>query len=137
MRASKKSRVVACVAGVVGVAALTTGGVALAAVGGVNAPYAQASALINADGSIARSKGVAAVTLPPASGRFCVRLSDPRLDVNELTPVATLTTSGYPGLIYIEPGLNPQCGNRSDTILVVTTNTQNAGGYKPFFLTVP
>ena len=75
--------------------------------------------------------------MPPAAGRFCVRLENPQLDVTQLAPVATLPTGGYPGLIYVEPGLNSQCGNRRDAILVVTTNTQNAGEYEPFFLTVP
>lgn len=133
----KKSRVAACVAGVIGLAGLASGGVALAAAGGVDAPYAQASALINANGSIARSKGISGVTLAPATGRFCVRLENPQLDVTRLTPVATLTTGGYPGQVYVEPGLNPQCGNRRDTILVVTTDSRDAGVYKPFYLMVP
>ncbi|MCX4825706.1 hypothetical protein OG883_38875 [Streptomyces sp. NBC_01142] len=134
---SKKARVAAWIGGAVGIAATALGGVAWAVAGSVTAPYAQASALVNADGSLDRSKGIKAVTRAPAAGRFCVQLEDSRLNVAELTPVATLTTGGYPGQIYIEPGLNPQCGNRPDTILVVTTNWQNGGDYKPFFLLVP
>ncbi|MFG2408297.1 hypothetical protein ACGFR8_28935 [Streptomyces brevispora] len=103
----------------------------------MTAPYAQASALVNADGSLARSKGIKSVTRAPAAGRFCVQLEDSRLDVNELTPVATLSTGGYPGQVYIDPANNGQCGSQKDTILVVTTNWEKAGDYKPFFLLVP
>ncbi|MFD3658445.1 hypothetical protein ACFWBH_01180 [Streptomyces sp. NPDC059999] len=134
---TKKARVIAWTSGAAVIAATALGGVAMAAIGGANAPFAQASAVINADGSVSRSKGVADVWLGPTSGRFCVRLSDTRLNVNELTPVATLDTGGWPGRIYIENRTSSQCNNRADTILVVTTNQNEGGDYKPFSLLVP
>ncbi|MFI6730766.1 hypothetical protein NRF20_00355 [Streptomyces sp. R-74717] len=138
MLRNKNVRRAAWVGAALGVVAVATGGVALAVTAGrVTAPYAQASALVNADGSVDRAKGIKSVTRAPAAGRFCVQLEDSRLDVSELTPVATLTTGGYPGQIYVEPGVNPQCGNQKDTILVVTTNWEKGGDYKPFYLLVP
>jgi len=101
------------------------------------APYAQACALINANGSIDRAKGIKSVTLGKDAGRFCVELEDSRLDVTELVPVATLTTGGYPGFIYIEPGISTVCSNQKNTLLVITTDQDRSGVWKPFFLLVP
>ena len=80
------------------------------------APYAQASGLINADGSIDRAKGIKPVKLGSPAGRFCIKLEDDRLDVSELTPVTTLTMEGYSGLIHIEKGPSSACGNQKNTI---------------------
>ncbi|MEU0526216.1 hypothetical protein [Streptomyces niveus] len=134
---SKRTRAIVWTSAALGVAATAVGGVALAAAGGVTAPYAQASGVINADGSIVRSKGISSVSLGAAAGRFCVKFSDPRLNVNEITPVATLTTGGYPGFIYVHPGATSECGNATDNLLIVTANDQQSGAYKQFSLLVP
>jgi hypothetical protein len=103
------------------------------------APYAQACGVINADGSIDRAKGIKSVTLGKNVGRFCIELEDSRLDVTEITPVATLTLGGYPGFIYIEKGLSTEgeCGNKKNTITVITANEKGGGEYKQFFILVP
>ncbi|MEU0099967.1 hypothetical protein [Streptomyces sp. NPDC006267] len=124
-----------------GLVAAATGGAALAAPTAAparaTAPYAQASALVNADGSVDRAKGVKAVTLGSA-GRFCVQLEDSRLNLTELTPVATPTWDAYPaGEIFVHSRTAAECGNAADTLLVVTTNRDGGGVHKPFFLLVP
>ncbi|MER6175506.1 hypothetical protein [Streptosporangium sp. NPDC001681] len=138
---NKKMRAVTLAGAALCVAATTALGsaavAAIAAPSRVNAPYAQASALIAADGSIIRGKGIKSVTKAPALGRFCVQFEDSRLDVTEITPVATLSTGGYPGSIYIDPGVNSQCNNQKDTLLIVTTDENRAGQYREFFLLVP
>lgn len=83
------------------------------------APYAQAAAVVNADGSINRSKGIAGVT-KPAVGRYCVELADKELDVTRLVPVATLQYTAFEYGIRISMWPDPQCGTRTDTFLVIT-----------------
>ncbi|MGW7576928.1 hypothetical protein [Streptomyces sp. NPDC054765] len=103
----------------------------------MTAPYAQASGLINADGTVDRDKGIKSVTRGSTAGRFCVQLDNPRLNVSELTPVATMARGGYPGQIYIDSNPASECGNKTDTILIITTNWEKGGDYKPFYLLVP
>ncbi|MEV4558265.1 hypothetical protein AB0K51_14915 [Kitasatospora sp. NPDC049285] len=85
----------------------------------VTAPYAQAAAVVNSDGSINRSKGIAGVT-KPAVGRYCVELEDKALDVTRLVPVATLQYTSFEYGIRISMWPDPVCGTRSDTFLVIT-----------------
>ncbi|MFE7598112.1 hypothetical protein [Streptomyces sp. NPDC057494] len=133
---SNRSRIIALASAGLCVAA-TVGGVAVAAApGGANAGHTQAAAIINADTSIVRSKGISSVTSPYA-GRFCVRLDPVGLNVNEIIPIATLTTGAYPGQIYVHPGATSECGNRADTLLVVTTNSRDEAENKPFSLIIP
>ncbi|MFB6809972.1 hypothetical protein [Streptomyces sp. NPDC056387] len=133
---SKQARVIALASAGLCLAA-TAGGVAVAAApGGANAGHTQAAAIINADTSIVRSKGISSVTSPYA-GRFCVRLDPVGLNVNEIIPIATLTTGGYPGQIYVHPGATSECGNRADTLLVVTTNSKDEPENKQFSLIIP
>ncbi|MGW3167891.1 hypothetical protein ACWC9Q_34875 [Streptomyces sp. NPDC001142] len=132
---SKRSRVIALATA--GLCLAAAGGVAVAAApGGANAGHTQAAAIINADTSIVRSKGITSVTSPYA-GRFCVRLDPVGLNVNEIIPIATLTTGGYPGQIYVHPGATSECGNRADTLLVVTTNSRDEPENKQFSLIIP
>ncbi|MFF7050136.1 hypothetical protein ACFY94_17425 [Streptomyces griseorubiginosus] len=137
---SKKIRATIWTAALAAAAGGVFAGFAVAAPGAttqVTAPYAQASGLINADGTLDRAKGIKSVTRGSIAGRFCVQLTDSRLDVSELTPVATLAMGGYPGQIYVDSAPAAQCGNQKDTILVVTTNWDKGGDYKPFYLLVP
>lgn len=83
------------------------------------APYAQASAVINSDGSINRAKGIANVT-KLTTGRYCVELEDKDLDLTKLTPVATLQYTSFEYGIRISFWPHPECGGRKDTIHVIT-----------------
>jgi hypothetical protein len=120
-------------------AAGTAGGVALADNSSVRAlaPYAQASAQINADGTRAQSKGIKSST-KVATGIYCVTFDDAtRIDVSRSTPVATLITSGGPQYaINLRTTPSPECGNAADTVTVYT-GERNLQVDAPFMLLVP
>ncbi|GAA1239940.1 hypothetical protein GCM10009665_33500 [Kitasatospora nipponensis] len=123
MVASKRIRMVGWAGAVL---SLLVGGVCTDAAGAatgtgtkVTAPYAQAAAVVNSDGSINRSKGIAGVT-KPAVGRYCVELEDKSLDVTRLVPVATLQYTAFEYNIRISMWPDPVCGTRTDTFLVIT-----------------
>ncbi|MFD9357242.1 hypothetical protein [Streptomyces sp. NPDC060031] len=84
-----------------------------------NAPYAQAAAVLNADGSVNRSKGIERVT-KPAEGQYCIELEDKSLDINKLVANATLQKYSFDYDVQISNWPHPTCGTRSDTYLVVT-----------------
>ncbi|MET9596186.1 hypothetical protein ACFVZ8_17505 [Streptomyces sp. NPDC059558] len=100
----------------------TWAGTAVAAPPGsakVTAPYAQAAAVVNANGSVNRSKGIEAVT-KPAAGHYCVELEDKDLDIRKLVPNATLQYISFEYDIRISMWPHPSCGTRTDTFLVIT-----------------
>lgn len=101
------------------------------------APYAMASAQINADGTRAQSKGIKSST-KVATGIYCVTFDDAtRIDVSRSTPVATLITSGGPEYaINLRTSPSPECGNAADT-LSVYTGERNLQADAPFMLLVP
>ncbi|MFI6512381.1 hypothetical protein ACIBCT_32655 [Streptosporangium sp. NPDC050855] len=82
-------------------------------------PYAQAAAVINADGSINRAKGVRAVT-KPAVGQYCVELEDKDLDITKLVPSATLQYTSFEYGIRVSMWPHPACGTQKDTFHVIT-----------------
>lgn len=97
---------------------------------GVHAPYAQAAAVVNADGTVVRSQGVAEVT-KPGVGTYCVRL-DGEKDVNTLVPTATLSGRAEWGAqVYVETTPVANCGNASDVVGVLT-GTANGSSDQPF-----
>ncbi|MCX5014949.1 hypothetical protein OG765_28810 [Streptomyces sp. NBC_00555] len=100
----------------------TWAGTAVAAPPGsakVTAPYAQAAAVVNANGSVNRSKGIEAVT-KPAAGHYCVELEDKDLDIRKLVPTATLQYISFEYDVRISMWPHPSCGTRTDTFLVIT-----------------
>ncbi len=123
MRMSKKTRAVVWTSVALGLlAGGTWAGTAVAAPPGsakVTAPYAQAAAVVNANGSVNRSKGIEAVT-KPAAGHYCVELEDKDLDIRKLVPNATLQYISFEYDIRISMWPHPSCGTRTDTFLVIT-----------------
>ncbi|MEV7966905.1 hypothetical protein AB0O34_13110 [Sphaerisporangium sp. NPDC088356] len=120
---NKKVRVsvlVGAAAGLVAGVAWTGGAeAAISAVTKATAPYAQAAAVVNSDGSINRAKGIKAVT-KPAVGQYCVELEDKDLDVTKLVPSATLQYTSFEYGIRVSMWPDPVCGTRRDTFLVIT-----------------
>ncbi|MFG2484888.1 MULTISPECIES: hypothetical protein [Streptomyces] len=120
---SKKTRAVVWTSVALGLlAGGTWAGTAVAAPPGsakVTAPYAQAAAVVNANGSVNRSKGIEAVT-KPAAGHYCVELEDKDLDIRKLVPNATLQYISFEYDIRISMWPHPSCGTRTDTFLVIT-----------------
>ncbi|MEU7856060.1 hypothetical protein [Nonomuraea sp. NPDC049141] len=101
----------------------------------VTAPYAQAAAVVNADGSINRAKGIAAVT-KPATGRYCVELANKELDVTRLVPSATLQYTSFEYGIRVSMWPDPACGTRTDTFLVIT-GKPNVWEDRAFSIVIP
>ncbi|MEU9204280.1 hypothetical protein [Streptomyces sp. NPDC048332] len=120
-------------------AAGAVAGVAIAddAAVAAKAPYAMASAQINADGSRAQSKGIKSSTRA-GTGIYCVTFDDAtRIDVSRSTPVATLITTGGPEYaINLRTTPSPECGDAADT-LTVYTGERNLMADAPFMLLVP
>lgn len=138
MSMSKRTRVVV---GTSAALSLLAGGawagVAVAAAPGakVTAPYAQAAAVINSDGSVNRSKGIAAVT-KPSTGNYCVELEDKDLDITKLVPSATLQRKTFDYDVQISMWPDPTCGSRTDTFLVLT-GRPGAFGDAAFSIVIP
>jgi hypothetical protein len=124
-----------------GLTLLTIGGatgVALAASIRAQAPHTQASAYVNIDGTIARQRNIAEVT-HPSMGIYCVRVSDPQIDIARTIPsVSLLWEKGQINAAQIFVTANPaqECGNRADTITVRGHDGQFPKNV-PFTLAIP
>ncbi|MER5326926.1 hypothetical protein [Streptosporangium roseum] len=125
----------AAVSLVVGVAWTGVAGAAIQAVTKATAPYAQAAAVVNSDGSINRAKGIVAVT-KPAVGKYCVELEDKELDITRLVPSATLQYTSFEYGIRVSMWPDPVCGTRKDTFLVIT-GMPNKWEDRAFSIVVP
>ena len=101
----------------------------------MTAPYAQAAVVVNANGSVNRSKGIEAVT-KPAVGHYCVELEDKDLDIRKLVPSATLQYVSFDYGVRVSMWPHPSCGTRSDTFLVIT-GTPGVLADASFSLVVP
>ncbi|MET9674644.1 hypothetical protein ABZY68_16330 [Streptomyces sp. NPDC006482] len=122
-------------------AAGAAGGVALADDAAVKAkaPYAQASAQVNRDGTRVQSKGIKSIA-HPQDGAYCVTFDDAtRIDVSRSTPVATLASDGGTswGTIMVRTTPSGECGNAADTVTVITGIGAESYRDEPFFLLVP
>ncbi|MCX5377577.1 hypothetical protein [Streptomyces sp. NBC_00091] len=125
-------------------AAGVAGGVAIADDAAIKAlaPYAQASAKVNADGTREQSQGIKSLTRPAnTNGVYCVTFDDvKKIKVSRSTPTATLSSvpgsnpSGYNVLLSTAP--TSPCGNAADTLTVYIYSAQGTVNY-PFFLVVP
>lgn len=91
MRAKKMRAAGLTVAGLCVTGLAVVGGMAIAATSGSQAPYAQAGALVKADGSVVHSKGVSEVT---KSGHvYCVEISNEDIDLSRAVVTATPATA--------------------------------------------
>ncbi|KQX65504.1 hypothetical protein [Streptomyces sp. Root1310] len=102
-------------------------GTASAAPADFNAPYARAAAKVGADGTLLATKNVASSERfngQPA-GYYCVRVSDPTMDLRNAAVLATITTIP-----------NSNCNGYTRTITVVTTDYNNNLSDFPFTVAV-
>jgi len=125
------------VLGGVGVATVgaTLGGIAMAAdsTGSTVAPYAQAAATVNADGSTAQTTTTVARVTRPSVGSYCVVLAT-TIDAFKSIPMATLSNSAPRGSDVRVSRNDPTCPGNS---IRVTTGTDGAAANQPFYLLVP
>ncbi|MFK0050535.1 hypothetical protein ACIQU4_41845 [Streptomyces sp. NPDC090741] len=103
-----------------------------------NSPYARVSAVVRADATVERSKGVSWVRKVDV-GRYCVKLSDPDVRLTESVPVAAPLAESAPigaqALVASRP--SPYCGNTADEVYVGTGTEANQGRDLPFALLIP
>ncbi|GAA2857579.1 hypothetical protein GCM10010517_15950 [Streptosporangium fragile] len=108
---------------------------ALADLGGASGPGVRAAAVVNADGSVVRSKGVTIVR-KIATGQYCIRLDS---DVNAATtvPVATVRWVDAPwnSSIFVRPDGATSCGDSRDVF--VGTGTASGARDTGFHVIVP
>ncbi|MFF8805582.1 hypothetical protein [Streptomyces omiyaensis] len=112
------------------------GGIALAAADTIRAPYAQAAAVVTADGTLFKSKGIDSVTTVGVNS-FCVKLADPKADVSKLIYTVTSTSHAYRATASQAPVAS--CGNAKNVIHVHTMAEYEYGGgltRSPFTLVV-
>lgn len=110
---------------------LSTPGVAAAQE--LDAPYARAAAVVNADGSLVRSKGVISVTRV-STGAYCVLLEDARIDANDTAPIATARAGATWTVIIRTPA--DECPNTTRYVEVVG-HYQGSRANVPFVVVVP
>ncbi|WP_030267582.1 hypothetical protein [Streptomyces violens] len=94
-------------------------GTAAAAPGDMNAPYARAAAKVAANGAVLASKNVASVTRPRA-GAYCVKVSDPAIDLANAAITASINGGAYARTISATGDPTGECGNDPSTITVYT-----------------
>ncbi|MEU8251589.1 hypothetical protein [Nonomuraea sp. NPDC048916] len=107
---------------------------ALADLGGASGPGVRAAAIVNADGSVVRSKGVTAVR-KIAIGQYCIRL-DSDINAANTVPVATSqwTSAPWDSSIFVRYDGNP-CGDSRDVF--VGTGTASGARDTGFHVIVP
>ncbi|MEU3827977.1 hypothetical protein GT045_02235 [Streptomyces sp. SID486] len=136
MRISTRSgRVVALALGAVTSLAVLSG--TAAAAGNLDAPYARAAAKVSGTASLLGSKNVDAVTRGTGTnqaGVYCVKVSDSNIDLSSAAIVATLNNSR--GEITAIGGPHGYCGNATDTITVVTSDSEGRSADRPFTVAV-
>jgi len=99
------------------------------------APYAQAAAKVGADGTLQLTKGFDSVT-KPATGRYCLHVSDGTINLDQAIINATLTGDGAGAGIRVYPGPTKSCGNAARTIQVAILDTNKALFDQGFFVAV-
>ncbi|MET9469520.1 hypothetical protein ABZY44_32965 [Streptomyces sp. NPDC006544] len=135
--ASRSSRVVALALGAVTSLAVLSGTAAAAGMDAPYAPYARAAAKVSGTGSVLASKNVAAVsrgTGTSQAGVYCVRVSDSNFDLSSAAVLATLNNSR--GGITAIGSPHGYCGNATDTITVVTSDSSGNSADRPFTVAV-
>ncbi|TMR88856.1 hypothetical protein [Nonomuraea basaltis] len=108
---------------------------ALADLGGASGPGVRAAAIVNANGSVVRSKGVTGVRRI-AVGQYCIRLDS---DINAATtvPVATPQWASAPwdSSIFVRPDGGTACGDSRDVF--VGTGTASGARDTGFHVVIP
>lgn len=106
--------------------------------GPARAPYAQAGALVEHDGTLSQSKGIASVQKPSA-GTYCIKFTDAaRLDPQKLIPTAVIGASGttpWDATIMVRTDPWGDCGNATDTVTVFT-GTNGGPADLPFYIAI-
>ncbi|MFI1416341.1 hypothetical protein ACH4Y0_41500 [Streptomyces sp. NPDC020707] len=116
-------------------AAATAGGIAMAAdpTSDTVAPYAQAAATVNANGSTSQKTATIASVSHPETGSYCIVLTD-LVRAYKSIPMATLGNSAPRGSDVRVSRNDPTCPGNS---IRVTTGTDGVAANRPFYFMVP
>ncbi|MEV0621747.1 hypothetical protein AB0I81_51065 [Nonomuraea sp. NPDC050404] len=101
-----------------------------------DAPYAQAYAIVAADGTLQSSKNIASVTKYD-TGKYCIAV-DPSVTVTSSTPIQATARSGSRTIsAYNWP--NTECNNKATNTVTVFTFRASDGTRvdTQFYLTIP
>ncbi|RJL30114.1 hypothetical protein [Bailinhaonella thermotolerans] len=129
---STKSRLIALAALASAVTVPTAGAAAAAdAPPAADAPHAQVAGVIHANGAIKYAKNIVSVSRP-AVGVYCVHTN---MDVTRTVPSATPWYTGRIVSASVDP--SAQCGNRTDTVRVVVTDSAGRRENSAFSLILP
>ncbi|WP_433887787.1 hypothetical protein [Streptomyces sp. CA-111067] len=102
------------------------------------APHAQAAAKVRAAANVApvlvAAKNIESVTRGTSAGSYCVKVSDPDIDLTNSAVVATMSQNR--AMITAIPDPHPWCRNDPMTITVVITDSAGAALDAPFTVAV-
>lgn len=113
----------------------TLGGIAMAAdpTSDTVAPYAQAAATVNANGSTSQKTATIASVSHPETGSYCIVLTD-LVRAYKSIPMATLGNGAPRGSDVRVSRNDPTCPGNS---IRVTTGTDGVAANQPFYFMVP
>lgn len=109
-----------------------------AAAGDIDAPYTRAAAKVAADATLLDTKNVESVTRgtgTTAKGVYCVKVA-PRAVPDPSTAAVLATLSNFRGEITAIGAPHAYCGNRRDTVTVVTSDDAGNPADRPFTVAV-
>ncbi|MFE5098166.1 hypothetical protein ACFRCI_50220 [Streptomyces sp. NPDC056638] len=97
----------------------------------VTSPYTQATAMVDADGSLLEAKNIVSVT-KVSTGSFCVKVAD---DIN-VAKSTVLTTPYWAGTVATRKGPYGSCSNDPQSIAVFVLDTSGQYINRGFTLAV-
>ncbi|MFE9045969.1 hypothetical protein ACFYOG_34375 [Streptomyces sp. NPDC007818] len=109
-------------------------GTAVAAPADMYAPYARAAAKVAANGEVLAQKNVSSVTYGTAAGSYCVKVSDPDIELKDAAVVATISNNRAMITAIGDP--HPWCQSAANAITVVITDSAGAAMSAPFTVAV-
>ncbi|GIH26320.1 hypothetical protein Aph01nite_46300 [Acrocarpospora phusangensis] len=106
--------------------------------GPIAAANATAAAKVSSSGVLLRAKGIRSL-VKPYRGVYCITFEDATLPVAGLTPIATLTATGYTpwGMAMVRTTPTVECGNSAGVLTVITGTARSGRRDLPFYLVVP
>ncbi|MCF6467259.1 hypothetical protein FAF44_02380 [Nonomuraea sp. MG754425] len=100
----------------------------------IDAPYAQAAAIVLKDGTLHFDKNIESVRRV-GTGRYCVKV-DRVVDVTNKTPVQATARTGARAISAFN-WKSPVCNSEDNTVIVYTYNLEGHGADSDFYLTIP
>lgn len=97
------------------------------------APYVQAAAYVESDGTLAKAKNVAR-SERVGTGHYCVYLSDPDIVLSESVVHANI--GPHVGSIAVYVSLQASCNQDPSAITITTQDSNGTRANRPFYVSV-